>query len=360
MSNEMEMDTERIDLLILARLSGPGKKPPAARDVRDNLARFVEPRLGAAEWRARFDERVAALRDRGDLEPKRLAVTDAGRARVAAALGVDPVPPWQALKAWILPALALGLSPAAPRVRDRLKGEDLPGMVVHHLRGLPGSDTPTRRQVEDRLAWQQLGVDTDRTLTLAEVRRHLLAPLLDGGSRLPADKLVPLLAATALEARRPSADAMREALVRRWLENAGPGSDTRPATAADARAVTRADTPAAADAGAVTAEGAQPAFDLAEFARVVQAAADREQDGRFGTRKVFIAAAWRRLRQAPAALDMDLDTFKRHLVDANRADLLALHRADLVPVMDPAEVRASEITYGNATFHFIESPFVRR
>jgi hypothetical protein len=338
MSNEM--DTERIDLLILARLAGPGKRPPAARDVRDNLARFVDARPGAAEWPARFDERVAALRDRGDVEPGRLAVTDAGRARVTAALGVNPVPAWKTLKTWILPALALGLSPAAPRVRERLsKGEDLPGMVVHHLRGLPGSGTPTRRQVEDRLAWQQLGVDTDRPLTLAEVRRHLLAQHLDGGSRLPADKLVPLLAATAIDARRPGADGMREALIRRWLAHPNPASDTRTSTA--------------------TAASAPAAFDLAEFARVVQAAADREQDGRFGSRKVFIAAAWRRLREAAAA-DMDLDTFKRHLVDANRADLLALHRADLVPLMDPAEVRASEITYGNATFHFIESPFVRR
>jgi hypothetical protein len=400
------MDTERIDLLILARLAGPAKKPPAEKDVRENLGRFVDTRWSAAEWRARFDERVAALRERGDLAPGRLAITDVGRARVAAALGVDPVPAWKTLKLWLLPALGLDLAPGAPRVRERLsKAEDLAAVVLHHVHALPGSNTPTLLQAVDRLAWKQLGVDTDRPLKIEDVRRHLLAQMLDGGSRLPLKKLVPVLAANAVRARRPSADAVREALVRRWLEGGAPDAgsaleagmrtgDTVPADAgapvdaagdqavpmpiADpddqtvpARITARIARPTdqtqpvrmgAEDALAATATPPPAVFDLAGFAREVQAAADREQEGRFGTRKVFISAVWRRLRDTPASrcTDMDLDTFKRHLVDANRADLLGLHRADLVPLMDPEQVRSSEITYGNATFHFIESPFVRR
>jgi hypothetical protein len=381
------MDTERIDLLLLARLAGPGKKPPAEKDVRENLARFVEARWSPPEWRARFDERVAALRERGDLAPGRLAITEAGRARVVAALGVDPVPAWKTLKTWILPALALDLAPGEPRVRERLsKSDDLSAVVLHHELKLPGPRTPTRLQTADRLAWRQLGVDTDRPLKLDDVRRHLLAQLLDGDSRLPWKKLVPVLAANAVRARRPSADALREALVRRWLEHDESGADVQPvdAVAAGDQAVPAPigepgdqtlpvriarpgdqtlPVPIGAEDDLPATAAPQPAvFDLAGFAREVQAAADREQEGRFGTRKVFIATVWRRLRDRPASrcTDMDLDTFKRHLVDANRADLLGLHRADLVPLMDPAEVRASEITYGNATFHFIESPFVRR
>ncbi|HWN71010.1 MAG TPA: hypothetical protein VNM90_25380 [Haliangium sp.] len=399
------MEPERIDLLILARLAGPGKKPPTEKDVRESLHRFVEARWSAAEWRAHFDERVAALRERGDLAPGRLAITEAGRARVAAALGVDPVPDWATLKGWILPALALELAPGAPWVRERLKATDLPGVVLQRVHELPGSRTPTLLQAVDRLAWRQLGVDTDRPLTINDVRRHLLAQLLDGGSRLPLKKLVPVLAANAVGARRPSADAMREALVRRWLEGA-PDATSDHASEMRAGDADRAEpgvpavpgSPAGPRGQAVPAPFAEPedqtlpvriarpsdqtlpvpvgvenalpataapppaVFDLAGFARAVQAAADREQEGRFGTRKVFISAVWRRLRDTPASMctDMALDTFKRHLVDANRADLLGLHRADLVPLMDPAEVRASEITYGNATFHFIESPFVRR
>lgn len=384
------MDTERIDLLILARLAGPGKKPPSEKDVRESLARFVDARWSAPEWRARFDERLAALRERGDLAPGRLAITEAGRARVVAALGVDPVPAWQKLKLWILPALALDLAPGAPRVRERLsKAEDLAGVVLHHEHDLPGSDTPTFLQAVDRLAWRRLGVDTDRPLKIEDVRRHLLAQLL-GGSRLPLKKLVPVLAADAVGARRPSAEAVREALIRRWLERgvpdvqpddavpdglseheaehlavpapiAEPGDQTLPVLVA--RPADRT-VPVPIGAEEVLPATAPPpaVFDLAGFAAEVQAAADREQEGRFGTRKVFIAAVWRRLRDKPASTctDMALDTFKRHLVEANRADLLGLHRADLVPLMDPDLVRTSEIIYGNATFHFIESPFVRR
>lgn len=408
-----EMDTERLDLLILARVAGAGKRPPGPADVRKDLLRFVGARWSAAEWRARLDQRIEALRARGDLAPRPpLAVTDAGRARVARALGLDPVPGWSALRRWLLPALALGLAPDAPRVRERLsKADGLRAAALRADHELPGTGTPTQGQAVDALAWKALGVDTDRRLSLNEVRRHLLVKLLGQDTRLDLDKLVGLLAAKAAGAARPDADALRDALVRGWLERgaghgaagergAGGAGETAAVDelaagsqrGADREAVVDAETAApdeiAADRArddAVPAPIAGPAdatapmpgisaaraiampaapppagFDLAAFARAVQRAADDERHGRFGERKVFIAAVWRRLRQAPLLDGMDLAGFKRHLVDANRADLLALHRADLVAVMDPDEVRASEIAYGNATFHFIESPFRRR
>ncbi len=379
------MDTERIDLLILARLAGPLKSPPSAKQVRDDLARFVNAHWNAAQWHERFDERLAALRERGDLMPKRLVVTDAGRARIVADLGVDPVPSWRTLKSALLPALALGLAPGAARVRERLgKAEGLRGAVLAHTYDLGVARTPTLNQAIDALAWKRLGVDSDRPLTLDGVRRHLLAQLLDGETRLKLDKITSMLAAKAVSARRSGPDDLREALVQRWLEHRAPGPDqaapgedeAAPAPAAElfgghagrADAVpspiaepTDQTAPAAVAAPTDrTAPMPAPGFDLIGFAREVQAVADREQEGRFGTRKVFIAAVWRRLRDTARCAGMDLDAFKRHLVDANRADLLALHRADLVPMMDPEEVKASEILYGNASFHFIESPFVRR
>src|SRR5690606_6148221 len=114
------MDDERIDLLILARLASPAKRPPAARKVCDELGRLADAQAGAA-WRERFAERLAALRERGDIGPgPRLAVTDAGRARLAAGLGVDPVPAWRTLRRWVLPALGLELASRGARVRERL------------------------------------------------------------------------------------------------------------------------------------------------------------------------------------------------------------------------------------------------
>ena len=102
--------------------------------------------------------------------------------------------------------------------------------------------------------------------------------------------------------------------------------------------------------------------DLPSFALMVEAlAADVEPDpnldgrarGRFGDRKVFIAAIRRALgatkyRSLPRAAIDEL------LIRAHRERLLQLARADLVAAMDPDEVRDSEITHGGiAQFHFV-------
>lgn len=64
--------------------------------------------------------------------------------------------------------------------------------------------------------------------------------------------------------------------------------------------------------------------------------------GRFGDRKVFIAALWRQLRTAPGFERMTLPEFKARLVRAHDQRLLELARADLVAAMDPKEVAESQ------------------
>ena len=102
--------------------------------------------------------------------------------------------------------------------------------------------------------------------------------------------------------------------------------------------------------------------DLPSFALMVQALAagvesDPNQDGgargRFGNRKVFIAAIRRELRATKYASLPRVATDEL-LIRAHREGLLQLARADLVAAMDPHEVRDSEITYdGIVTFHFV-------
>lgn len=105
--------------------------------------------------------------------------------------------------------------------------------------------------------------------------------------------------------------------------------------------------------------------DLADFARTVLAIAEGvAQDptaddlarGRFGTRKVFIAAIRRGLRDTAYARlpRADVDEL---LLKARRDGLLSLARADLVAAMDPAELRDSEITHPliGSTVHFVVS-----
>ena len=74
---------------------------------------------------------------------------------------------------------------------------------------------------------------------------------------------------------------------------------------------------------------------------------------RFGDNKVFISHVWNSLQNDTDFYIMDLAAFKQRLAESNNARLLDLSRADLVQAMDPDDVRLSEVTYLNATFHFI-------
>ena len=74
--------------------------------------------------------------------------------------------------------------------------------------------------------------------------------------------------------------------------------------------------------------------------------------GRFGDRKVFIAAIRRGLRGTRYGR-LPRETLDELLIESMRQRLLQLARADLVAAMDPAEVRDSEIRYLNASFHFV-------
>ncbi len=92
---------------------------------------------------------------------------------------------------------------------------------------------------------------------------------------------------------------------------------------------------------------------MSELAERVKAAARACSTGRYGDNKVFIVHVWRMLQSDPDFAEMGLDRFREFLAAANNARLLDLSRADLVQAMDPEDVRMSEVSYLNATFHFI-------
>ena len=102
--------------------------------------------------------------------------------------------------------------------------------------------------------------------------------------------------------------------------------------------------------------------DLPTFARTVQSLADQvEPDptpsglarGRFGQRKVFIAAIRRALVETDYA-HLSRAEIDELLLRTHRDRLLQFARADLVAAMDYAEVRDSELKHpAGAEFHFI-------
>lgn len=85
---------------------------------------------------------------------------------------------------------------------------------------------------------------------------------------------------------------------------------------------------------------------------VAEAGSGGKPRSRFG-RKVFISALWQQLKTHPRFEGMTLAEFKRRLIEAHRAQLLTLARADFVAAMDSRAVAESEAVTDGATFHFV-------
>ena len=110
--------------------------------------------------------------------------------------------------------------------------------------------------------------------------------------------------------------------------------------------------------GAAALEPAPPPaldLDLDTFARRVVEAARSSPTGRFGDNQVFIAHVWDALKDDPAFAAPGVEGFKARLAEANNARRLDLSRADLVEAMDPDDVRRSEVRHLGATFHFVRT-----
>ncbi len=307
-------DRGRLELVLLARLAIKTKKPPSKGELVRAVRPFVEHALGSGETTEQIERALSSLEDRGEITAKPHALTDDGRSRLLEFLGLERLPSqltWKQMRRKYLVARTLDLK------ADRLKDADrLRGLVIRKHHDLPTSETSTLIRAIDSLVWRQLGVESDKPLTLNEVRAHMLRNLLGTESKLGLEKIVRVLAANAAGASSPDDDAIRLALVRSWL----------------------------------CASQDERRFDLDRFAEDVRRAAARTEQGRFGDDRVFIAAVWRTLGSA-----LPLEEFKERLVVANRAGLVRLTRADLVEAMDPAEVSASATHYLNATFHFVEA-----
>jgi hypothetical protein len=92
---------------------------------------------------------------------------------------------------------------------------------------------------------------------------------------------------------------------------------------------------------------------LVSFAAQVLEAGQRTKTGRFGKDRIFISHVWRTFEREQQPKNMDLDSFKQRLLEANRERCLDLVCADMAPMLDQADVKESEINYLSATFHFL-------
>lgn len=291
---------ERLELLVLARLA---YAPTASNDeVASTLQRFAPSSLSASAWR----DIVASARLEG--------------ISVAERLGASPPKTWAALADRVLPAFALGVTAADSKALARLKDRDAwTAAISGRLLGLwSDGPPPSLSAVCDAYAWRQLGLQGKPKRCPPEIRSLFFQREL-GTDPAPPDRLLRLYVARELQAPRPDARQLRDAVVRAWLEGRN------------------FDQPAASH----------------NFATAVRDATQTLQRGIFGDRKVFIAAAFDALRARPAWTALTLDAFKQRLLAAHRAGELVLARADLVAAMDPALVAASELQADGASFHFV-------
>lgn len=399
-----EASTQRLDLLLLARLATAGPRPPAPSKLESDLFPLVEARLSRREWTSQCAERLDALHGAGDIDERRVP-TKAGRQRLEKALGVVELPEkWAAVWQALVPALVLELP--GSRWQEVAKADQLRARLIRQHRRLPVPETASLAQTVDAQAWQELGAPAKgkgnkgklgaqavklalmekalgipvRTMTeavnaycwtllgepaqvdfsMGKLRRVLLERSLGLTLRAPTlsgAKAGELLATEAVGTTTSSIDVVRRSLVSRWLFGVGPRPAARaPEDAAPTKPASVAPPPAPAPPASPlpSVVSAEP-LSLEPWAKQLQALADRAEHGRYGNDRVFIAAVWRAAQAVPALAEPSLEAFKARLLEANRKRLLQLHRADLVGAMDRNLVRESETSHLNSTFHFIET-----
>ena len=318
---------DRLEALIVARAHPPAVW--ALGELLAPLARFAPAELTPAAWRDRLAAAVTALRAQGALDADH-RVRDGELAR---RIGRSTARGWAELSDRVLPALALGIAADDAKRRARLAGRDAwAAAIVGRALGVwRDGPPPSLPQLCDALVWRDLALPGAPKRCPPELRavflqRRLAAapgPAGPVGDQGPAERLVRVLAAREVAAPRPELRALRDARVRGWLAGRTIGDAPHAPTAAPG------------------------------FAADVLGAAQRVAVGRFGDRKVFVAAVWDELRRDPRWAGLALAGFKGRLLDAYRARELVLARADLVAAMDPALVAASEIAADGASFHFI-------
>lgn len=313
--------------LVLVRLLVPSKKPPAPATVMKDVSALFAHRMTTAEAGAAFDAALDRLEQSQLITRKPLALTSKGGRRAREFLGVSQLPEklaWTVLKKTWLTAKALG-GVHPNRVAGLKNAPQLQAAIVSRHYNLPAGSS--LEPLLHRLAWRQLGVESELPFTRANVLARLI------GLHRPPTKaqLKNQMVNQAVGATKTL--ELHDATIRRWLVDA----------ALDAG---RAGPPSRAKTG----KKPKP-LELTAFARAVQEAARRSPTGWFGDNKVFIWHVWEQWRRR--APDTDITVFKERLVQAHQQGLLRLSRADLVDGLNPSDLAASETRYLTATFHYI-------
>lgn len=339
----MTLDPVRLQTLVLARAQ-TSSKPMTAAAIAKDLERFA-PASGP-EWREAVAAAVAALQAARIFDDERRVVD---REALGQRLDGSGKRTWRQLVERLIPVLGLGLTAkdAFPSGKTKvLKDRDgwAAAIAGRALSLWTEGPPPSASALRDLLVWRKLGLPGKPKNLPDEVRAHFLQLELDT-TPSPSDRLLRILAARALDVQPTHLNVWRNALGRRWLTRRELGGEKVAAAVPPSAAPTKHPEPA------VSVPEPSFANDLRRAALGVP------ESGRFGDRKLFLAAVWEELRQNSTWSGLSLDDFKKRVLEAQRRGDVMLARADLVSAMDPLLVARSEApTPAGDTVHFMVHP----
>lgn len=343
--------------LILSRLLLVSAKGIIKSELKKSFKTIVHNQLSDSEFSEKLEQAIAKLTDQGYAQligKSRYQITETGNQQALDLLRIKTLPPklqWTPLRNTYWIAYALNLPALSVDTQKRLAdGDILRAVILQHYFKLPTEDFPTLTKARNALLWQQLCDPnvtgrlqaqlpqlSQQAFSQGAVMEILLNDLLQEPEALEWEKALKQLIRKVVNAKQTKPDELRLAILRQALSNFQ--SQSSPA----------------AEATSQTPEipNASPTLTPSDFAAVVLEAAHATQEGRFGDHKVFISQVWETFQKRQPALNLTLEDFKQHLIEANRQHLLTLSRADLSYDLTPEDVTASEITHLNSTFHFI-------
>lgn len=343
---------------VLARIACDGaSKAELFRD----LAALLTPRLPQAEARLAVERALALLVMAGCVreDHARFAITEAGASALAAELGLKTLPSktdWPRMRDVWLVARALDLcGETASRLKRLAKPEGLRTAIVQKAYALPvrpeASPSKLRSQLAvialERAFGNKIKSGFDQGGLSAKAGRLLASQLGAAGKDHGTDaRLVAALAAEHAGCKKPDADAVRLAVLRRWL-----GASLEREAAATLRAPEPTPLQPPPMVAANDAATARP--DLSGFSGTVLAMARTRAEGWPGNRKAFISHVWQAIRDSRPEWRLTEIEFKCMLAEAHRAGLVVLANADLKDKRTVKEVQESAIAYKNTVWHYV-------
>lgn len=288
---------EPLKHIILSRLLALPKSGFTKNALKKDLSSLVEHRWVGESWSRQFEEIWNQLLTKGLVnENPKVSLTEAGISEVLQFYGWDKKPSrlqWRAIKDKFLPARFLGLVPGSDQFKKRFKGsKTLRSECLRQVYDLKIQSMPTETEaINAMLSISNIGM---LNLKTGEVEKALLRLMIDGKS---------------IDQKKPEQPALKAQT--------------------------------------------STTFDLKSFARDVLECARTCPTGQWGSNKVFISHVWRYFQKIHTEWQLDESSFKKKLTEANHHQYITLSHADMVGIMNHADVRESATPYLNDCFHFI-------